>query len=307
MNDIDKIKASAKIEMDREYHGNDCKPNTGLKYYDYRHGKVWAKNEEGKDEEIEVNRDSFCSPFVYKFAVRLDEKPVKWEDVKRYDPMIRATKGLCMIKYTPRGSKDYRKGHPFKIGQDLIRWDIRVSGKKEWNELCDRIPELNRLRNNSTLNNRMFDLAARHPGMTFWCTVDWVKYADKLQAQTEEELYRAYVSRKVSVQDYKDLYMDKDKDKALILRGFNHIIKELQEVEILPSVQREMKKNTGETAIARDKFLHGAFTATKRDPKTGRFIRNEPESSTDTVSEPEPELEEDSSIIYNKDKDKENK
>lgn len=266
MSNQDVIKATAKVDMDHAYHGNDCKLHTGMNYYDYRNGKMFLNS-----EVVEINRQSCMSPLVYKFALRLDEKPVSWDDIKALDPMLRTTKGLVMIKYTPKHSKDYRKGRPFKIGQDLIRWDIRVSGKKEWHELCDRIPELNRLRNNSTLSDKMFDLAVMHPGMTFWCNVDWVKYYNKLQAQTQEKLDRPFVSRKVSVQEYKDIY--KKGDKAIMLRTLNHIIKEVQAVETLPAVQREMKKATGEVAVTNPQNLKGAPVMCERDPKTGRFTK----------------------------------
>ena len=233
------LAAVAKIEHNRELNGNETK-YTGTTYAKYRNGKMYLDG-----EEIEVNAQSFASPLVYKFAIRLDEKPVFQDQVKNLDPMLRMTKGLVMIKYTPRGSKDYRVGRPFKIGQDLIRWDIRVSGPREWEMLAQRVPELKWLMRNTTLNREMFSLAAQHPGMTFWCNVDWPKYAKKLQEQCPEISERPFACHKTSLKDYKEIY--KSQDKTLIIRCLNDIISDVNKVELDPSVQEEMMETAGET------------------------------------------------------------
>lgn len=256
------LTVTARIEQTHELHGSSVK-NTGKKYSIYRNGKVYLG-----EEEVEVSAWSFASPFVYKFAIRLDEQPLYWDQVQNLDPAIRMTKGLVMIKYTPRGSKDYKKGRPFKIGQDLIRWDIRVSGPKEWEQLARRIPELKWLQRNSTLTRRMFDLAGKHPGMTFWCNVNWEKYADKLQAKSDVYLSSPFLCHKTSVRDYKEIF--KSQDKTLKIRCFNDIISDVNKVERLPSVQKEMRDMAGETYI-RDYLDIG------RSKTTGRFLKRKQE------------------------------
>lgn len=216
-------------------------------------------------EEVEISEHAFVSPYAYKYALRLDDKPVNWNQIFNLDPALRMTKGVYMIKYVPKGSKDHRKGRPWKIGQDLIRWDIRVSGPKEWHELAKRVPEIGWLERNSTLNDRMFDLAVRHPGMSFWFSVDWIGYEDKLQAQSKSVLKKPFVSRKCSVAEYRDKH--KAKDKAVLIRYFNDILKEVNEVEKLPSVQEEMLTYANEG--------YDRSRKCPRDPVTGRFIKKE--------------------------------
>lgn len=119
----------------------------------------------------------------------------------------------------------------------------------------------------------MFDIAVMHPGMTFWCNVDWLKYYHKLQAQSETKLENPFVSRKVSVKDYRDIY--KKGDKAILLRTLNHIIKEVQEVESSKAVQEEMMSATGEAAVTNSVNLPSTYMLkNKRDPVTGRFIKS---------------------------------
>ena len=256
---VNTVVGTARTEHVQEMNGNPVK-NRGKTAGQYRDYKMYLG-----EEEVEINPGSFVSPYAYKYVVRLDEKPVFWDQVLDLDPMLRATKGLYMIKYTPRGSKDYRKGRPFKIGQDLIRWDIRVSGTREWAELCERIPELRWLSRNSTLTENMFKLAVRHPGMSFWFSIKWDEYEAKLQAQSESVLEKAFVSRKCSVANYKDKY--KENDKSVLIRYFNDVLKEVNEAEALPAVQDEMRSEAGE-GYDRSRKL-------ERDPITGQFIKKE--------------------------------
>lgn len=253
------ILGTANVEHVMGLNGNATK-YTGKTLRKYRNGKVYLG-----EEEVEVSASSFASPYVYKYAVSLDEKPILFDQIFDLDPNLRMTKGLYMIKYTPLGSKDYRKGRPFKIGQDLIRWDIRISGAREWDELTRRIPELRWLKRNSTLTGNMFSLAKKHPGMSFWFTVKWDEYEAKLKAQEEESAHAPFVSHKASVKDYRDKF--KAKDRAVLLRTFNDILKEINEVEALDTVQREMIEETGEGYDRSRKI--------PRDPVTGRILKKE--------------------------------
>lgn len=72
------------------------------------------------------------------------------------------------------------------IGQDLIRWRVMVSGPAHWKKLSEKVPELGWIDRNSTLSKELFNLAAQHPGMNFYFTVDWVRYADMIRAKAEQ-------------------------------------------------------------------------------------------------------------------------
>jgi hypothetical protein len=113
----------------------------------------------------------------------------------------------------------------------------------------------------------MFDLAVKHPGMSFFFSVDWIRYEDKLLAQTKSISVqeKPFVTRKVSAADYKHI-AEKD-DKALMCRYFNDILKEINDAERLPSVQEEMKAVEGEG--------YNRSRANPRDPVTGQFIKKE--------------------------------
>lgn len=252
------ILSSANVEHVTEMNGNATK-YTGKTLRQYRNGKAYLDG-----EEVEVSASSFASPYVYKYILGLDEKPITWDQIFDLNPNLRMTKGVYMIKYTPAGSKDCRKGRPFKIGQDLIRWDIRVAGTKHWEELARRVPELRWLARNSTLTKNLFGLAKNHPGMSFWFTIKWEEYEAKLKAQENYSMMdRPFMSHKVSVKDYRDKF--KSSDRAILLRCFNDILKEINEVEGLDAVQEEMRSETGEG------YIRGRNTL--RDPVTGQFIR----------------------------------
>ena len=140
--------------------------------------------------------------------------------------------------------------------------------------LCLRIAE----ERNSTLTDEAFSLAAQHPGMTFWFTVDWFRYVAKLSAQPgvkfgsernniEAKPFAAY---KCSLKEYREHY----KDKTATLRVLSDVLKEVQEVESSDTVQKEMMEATGETAITREQYIpgHGGVHQPK-DPVTGRFLK----------------------------------
>lgn len=254
------VGSQARTEHVQEMNGNPIR-HIAESRYTYLDGIA----NDGKGNECEVNAGAFVSPYVYKFPVRLDDKPVDWDQILNLDPMLRMTKGFFMIKYTPKGSRDYKKGRPWKIGQDMLRWDIRVSGPREWHELCKRVPELAWIQRNSIMSDRYFDIAAKHPGMTFFFTVDWLRYIDKLNAQVKKPLDQPLISHKCSVKDYIDIY--KCKDKTILIRVFNDILKEVNEVEALPSVQEEMRTVSGEG--------YDRSRKCPRDPVTGQFIKKD--------------------------------
>ncbi len=253
------IGGAARVEHNQELNGNPVKVRR-QNMLKFRNGKMFDKE---TGEEIEVSAFAPVSPYAYKYPLRLDDAPVDWAQIMSLDPQLRMTKGLYMIKYVPQHSRDFRKGRPYKIGQDLIRWDVRVSGPKEWKELCARIPEFGWIDRNSTLRTGLFKIAKQHPGMAFWFTVDWIRYRNKLvkQAKSASVLKEPFVSRKASLATYKEIASTQDKE--VMLRYFNDVLAEVNEVEALPTVQREMVRETGSAYDRSRKLAH--------DPVTGRF------------------------------------
>lgn len=257
------VKAVARIEQNHKLSGSQ----EGRKLENFKIAY------DGKGREAEINAQTFVSPLAYKFTISLTEKNVTLDMIQRMDPDLRITKGLFMLKYVPKTNSDYKKGRPWKMGQDIIRMGIRLSGPKHWHMLCNRIPELKWIERNSTLTDELFGLCAQHPGMTFWFSVDWVRYAKMLEDKRAAELESVqgkepdteeavFAARKCSFAEWEDKY----KDKCAKLRYLSDVLKEVQEVESSPTVQREMLAETGESAVTRE------FNNQPKDPITGQFI-----------------------------------
>lgn len=140
-------------------------------------GKEWAKISENRRFE----------PFFHKHVISLSERPVSLLKMANFDPDIRCTGGFYTIKYLPANNKQRIPNRPYCIGQDIVRGRIFVSGPKHWHCLADRVPELNWLDRNGTLKDYMFYIAKCHPGMSFYFTVDWVKYDKMIRAKAEAE------------------------------------------------------------------------------------------------------------------------
>lgn len=264
------IISAARIEANQQMNGSHIlKKSENMKL---------VPNKE-PDKRDEVSALTFVSPLAYKLICNLDEKIVTKRMIQNLDPKLRVTKGVYMIKYIPKTDKRYRKGRPWCIGQDLIHMGIYVSGPRHWNYLCDRIPELNWIRRNTNLTDRLFYIAAHHPGMSFWFCVDWPRYESKLLAGTDPETvsvhnpeYKPFGAYKCSGEEYRKHY----KDKTATLRVLADVLHEVQEVEMLPAVQEEMIAATGESDITRKQYIKGMGGVNQpKDPVTGQFIKKE--------------------------------
>ena len=259
------IGSEARTEHVLEMNGN-ARKSTGKPLNKYLDMKLTDKE---TGEEVEINPGASASPYVYKYFVRLDDKPVVWDQIQDLDPMLRATKGVYMIKYTPRHSTDHRKGRPFKIGQDLIRWDVRVSGYKYWTKLCETVPEFGWLSRNSTLTEGLFRLAVLHPGMSLCFTIKWEEYEAKLQAQIHRKPSKKdqgpFCSRKTSLTEYKKIKDLPHENKTIQIRYFNDILKEVNEAERSLAVQEEIIAECGKG--------YDRSRKCPRDPVTGQFIK----------------------------------
>ncbi len=231
---------------------------------DYNGGKKRDKN----GVEHEISADALVSPYAYKSIIRLDEKPVFIEQIRDLDPQVRSTKGFFLLKYLSKGNYDYLPGRPFRIGQDLMRWDVRVAGPNHFHALAKKIPELGWIERNTTISDKLFDIARRHPNMSFWFGVDWVAYEEKLQAQSKEEISSTFVAKKVSVDVYEK--NKEDYDKKLEKRYFIDVLKEVNDCERLDIVKQEMLENSGEIYERSRKYNNQP-----RDPITGQFLKKD--------------------------------
>lgn len=251
------IEGAARTELVQSLNGNP-KQVQNKRIAQYLDGKAYSEKD---GLECEVSALSPVSPYAYKYIIRLDEGVPNWDQIMALDPNLRATKGLYMIKYIPRGSKDYKKGRPFRIGQDLVRWDVHISGYKAWTKLAEVLPEFRWLFRNSTLTENMFRIAVEHPGMALWFSVKWDEYEAMLKQKSSAVQKGLLMSRKSSVAEYKTL--PQLENTTLKIRYFNDILKEINEVEATPAVQEEMLAEAGE-AYNRSRKLN-------RDPVTGQF------------------------------------
>ena len=123
----------------------------------------------------------------FKKVVALDEQPLVI-DIKTglLSRSVRSTSGYFTLTYNPEGSPKYVKGKPYTFGQDLIACRICVSGPAHFKKLCTRIPELMWIKKWSFLNDGLWGLAKKHPGVSFGFNVDWVRYGTMIENKAEE-------------------------------------------------------------------------------------------------------------------------
>lgn len=247
---LDTIISNAKIDKIHQYSGSELN-------YD---SPPLLKIRQNKGKDLDINAQDYVSPYSYKLLIRLDEEPVFFEEIKSLDPQVRVTRGFYCIRYNTKTDRNYRKGRPWQIGQDLIRMSIKVSGPTHWHYLCDRIPELKWIDRNSTFSDRLFDIAARHPNMTFWFGIDLPRYVDMLEQKAGGRIDTPFVAFKCSKEKYEKVY----KNKQARIRAYGDVLKELNDVERLEDVQAEMIAATGEG--------YDRSRKCPRDPKTGRLI-----------------------------------
>ena len=154
-----------------------------------------AYNEENGKKEVRKNgcrkarnkpKDMPVTAF-FKKVVSLDELPVAIQPFAGLlSKNVRTTSGYFTLTYNPEGSPKRVKDKPYTVGQDLIAARICVSGPKHWNCLCTRIPELMWIKKWSYLNDGLWAIAKKHPGVAFGFNVDWVRYANMIEAKAEE-------------------------------------------------------------------------------------------------------------------------
>ena len=210
------------------------------------------------------------NPYASKILIRLDNKLITSEDILSFDPAIRATGGRYMVRYYGPGATRYKKGRPFQIGQDLIHWDIRVAGYAHWKALTHYIPELKWLDQNSTLTSFLFAVAKMHPGMSIFFTINRDKYVNEILEQgknsglTPGSDFTPLGVHRPSFKEYNEKYKNMPIPKC---RYVNEILKEINEVERLPSVQKEMEEECG--------IVYTRGRNTLRDPVTGQFLKHD--------------------------------
>lgn len=135
---------------------------------------------------VGTNQNIFTPGKVYVYIVAIDDEPITLEQFKGLKMNMRATRGQYTIQYIPRGFPKRNPKFPYLIGQDLVRIRVTVSGPAHWVKMCERIPELDWIRRNTTFSNDMFAIAKKHPGLVLRFGIDFVKYCDKIEKRAEE-------------------------------------------------------------------------------------------------------------------------
>lgn len=154
--------------------------------------------------------NTLANPFSLYKVVSLSEKPVSFDTFKSGDSDVRLTRGIYTICYVPKSNKNKR---PYRISQDLLGGCFTVYDFQHWCKCAACIPELGWIKRNSTLNQELFGLAKCHPGLGLQFTIDWVKYAKKINEKAEAEHinieHRPFVAYHCSYQDFDDKYRTK--------------------------------------------------------------------------------------------------
>lgn len=274
-NSLDLIRSVAKYEQCQRLHGSQQAKKP--KEYNKVPEKVGNLDKNG---EV-ISALTFVSPLAYKVVINLSGERVTEDMIQNMDPNLRITRGMYMIKYVPKTSREYRKGRHFIIGQDIIRMGIHIAGVEHFHKLCDRIPELNWIRHNTHYEDGLFRIAALQTNIPIWFSIDWCGYAKKLEALPGLEFgskqgvgSAPFASYKCSAKEYREHY----KDKCATLRTLHDVLKEVQEAEELPSVQKEMLESSGETGMTREQYIKGRGGVHQpKDPVTGRFMKKNKE------------------------------
>jgi len=197
MNVIDQIVAEAKRE-DEELKRKKRFKNLEIK-------------EDPEQEEIIENM--LVSPGAGNIIVDIRDIPVSFETFISFDPNVFMTNGCYSIRYVPK--TDYRSvpGKPFVIGQDMVRLRVTVSGPDHWHKLSERIPELGWIERNTYITRRLFGIAKKHPGISFFFTVKWEEYADRISWNARQNRLdidnKPFVSYKCSQKNFANIYSKK--------------------------------------------------------------------------------------------------
>lgn len=132
------------------------------------------------------SQNIFTPGKVSIYLVAVDDFPISLAHFRELKSNIRATRGAYTIQYIPAGSVKRNPKFPYLIGQDLVRIRVTVSGPAHWVKLCERVPELDWIRRNSTFSNELFAIAKKHPGLVLHFGIDFVKYCNKIEKRAEE-------------------------------------------------------------------------------------------------------------------------
>lgn len=118
-------------------------------------------------------------------------------DAKRDD--IRSTNGLYFIEYCTKGMRGYCEGHPYTVGCDLLKINLKVSGPKHFRACSQEFPEVRWLTQYTNYNDALFAIARMHQGMPIYFSVDWAKYTTVLRNKVLEEKGTLYGYRPLVV------------------------------------------------------------------------------------------------------------
>ena len=225
-----------------------------------------------------INPDDLVHPYATKSVISITDRVLVWDNIQNMDPDVRLTKGTYFIKYYPKTSRKYKKGRPFQIGQDLVRWSLKISGYSEWKALCKVIPELAWIDRHTHLDPFLFNIARMHPNIWFSFSVDWCEYVKMLLDKANAEgislvdKNSPLIAFRPSKADYEKKYKGK---AAFTPKSNKDYAQEIHDIEHDPVIKAEMFAETGHTiddvlSVQENLDLHRCTT---HDPKTGRFVK----------------------------------
>lgn len=224
-----------------------------------------------------INPDDLVMPYSTCSVISITDRVLLWDNIKNLDPDVRRTKGTYFIKYHPKSSCRYKKGRPFQIGQDMVRWNLMISGYSEWKALCKVIPELAWIDRHTHMDPFLFNIARMHPGIWFSFSVDWPAYVKMLFDKARdmgvrlEEQSKPLLAFRPSQAEYLKRYKGKAVQPEKTKEDYQA---EIDAVEHDPEIKAEMYAETGQTiddvlSMEENLRLH---RNTLRDPVTGRLI-----------------------------------
>ena len=227
--------------------------------------------EKDPKNDAEINAGDLVHPFQHRSVISLMDRVLTWDNVKNLDPDVRLTRGYYYLVYRPKTSALYKTGRPFCIGQDMVRWNLNVSGYRMWKALCKQMPEFAWIDRHTHLDPFLFNIARMHPGITFAFCVDWGEYVRMLLTKAKEQ--------GLSIEDMdgkpllahvpsKKMYMEKYRGKKALLLTRDDYTQTIFGVEHDDEIKSEMYSETGQTI---DDVIEPCNRCA-HDPKTGRFI-----------------------------------
>lgn len=183
----------------------------------------------------EAIKNETFNPLFRSTVISVRDEPVNLEQFTNFDTTVCTTSGRYMIMYKPSSCKEVTNGNNYIIGQDLVRIKVRVQHYRQWRYLASKVPELDWVaRWCPSLNKELFEIAARHPGIPFPFSPDWVAYAKCVEQKAHERgmtLNAPYVVRMCKKEEIVELNQKYFLNEKRTTKDYENEIKESNELK----------------------------------------------------------------------------